>query len=217
MITNSQAPSESVTDALQRAFDFYNQRLFGGTLPPCILLMHRHRGSYGYFWAERWRSTGDGDGMAHEIAINPDHVHSRPPAEWLSTLVHEMVHMQQEICGEPGRKGYHNREWADLMEKVGLIASTTGNPDGKRTGAKCSHYIESGGRFELATNDLLETGFSLDWGSFVPPATEGKKSGKRAKYMCSGSCGASVWGKEGLSIRCDECNLAMGYGSEDGE
>jgi predicted SprT family Zn-dependent metalloprotease len=200
MIPNAQQPTGSLADALQRAFDFYNQRLFGGTLPQCVLLMHRNK-----------RSTTADTGVAHELALNPDHVHARPIAETLSTLVHEMVHLQQEICGEPGRRGYHNREWADLMEKVGLITSTTGTPDGKRTGAKVSHYYPRGRA--LCRSNYRAIGVRLGaglGGSFIPPVDENKKGGTRAKYACNG-CEASVWGKEGLQIRCDACGQAMGY------
>jgi hypothetical protein len=35
--------------------------------------------------------------------------------EWarsLSTLVHEMAHLQQNHFGKSSRTGYHNKEWA---------------------------------------------------------------------------------------------------------
>jgi hypothetical protein len=44
----------------------------------------------------------------------------------LSTLVHEMVHVWQETYGNPSRRGYHNRQWAEKMREVGLQPSSTG-------------------------------------------------------------------------------------------
>ena len=35
------APTGHVGDALQRAFDHFNAKLFDNRLPPCIILLHR--------------------------------------------------------------------------------------------------------------------------------------------------------------------------------
>ena len=50
---------------------------------------------------------------------HPD-ILSRPIEESMGTLVHEMVHFWQQEFGTPSRRGYHNREWADKMEALGL-------------------------------------------------------------------------------------------------
>ena len=39
-----------------------------------------------------------------------------------------MTHLEQAHFGKPSRNGYHNKEWADLMERVGLMPSDTGAP-----------------------------------------------------------------------------------------
>ena len=47
---------------------------------------------------------------------------------------------------QPGRTGYHNREWASKMLEVGLVPSDTGQPGGKQTGQHMTHYIDPKGR-----------------------------------------------------------------------
>jgi len=44
------------------------------------------------------------------------------------------------------------------------IISDTGQPGGKRTGQKCSHYIAKGGPFAIACAELLKTGLQVALG-----------------------------------------------------
>ena len=75
-------------------------------------------------------------GYTDEIALNPAHFKGRSQREVFSTLVHEMVHLEQHHFGHPSRAGYHNREWVHWMERVGLIPSATGEPGGRQLGNK---------------------------------------------------------------------------------
>jgi hypothetical protein len=136
--------------AYQRAWAYFNEALFDRRLKPCLLNLSRHRGSEGFFAAKRWQK---GDEMIHEISLNPDLLRS-PPHESLGTLVHEMVHQWQEDHGTPSRANYHNTEWADKMEEIGLIPSSTGEPGGKRTGQSMSHYIDAEGCFARALREM---------------------------------------------------------------
>ena len=136
--------------AYQRAWAYFNDTLFGGGLKPCLLNLSRHRGSRGFFTAKRWQK---GKEMIHEISLNPDLLR-RPPDQSLSTLVHEMVHQWQQDHGTPPRRCYHDREWADKMQEIGLIPSDTGEPGGRRTGQSVSHYIDPDGRFIKAFNQM---------------------------------------------------------------
>src|SRR5262245_50122233 len=52
-----------------------------------------------------------------------------------------MVHCWQEHFGKPGRARYHNHEWADKMEALGLMPSDTGEENGKRVGQRVRHYV----------------------------------------------------------------------------
>lgn len=191
---------------LQAAFDFFNGRLFGGRLPATMITMQRKRGARGFFRKDGF-SQKDGNAVAHEIALNPDTL-SRTDKGALSTLVHEMVHLEQQEFGKPGRGAYHNREWAELMEAVGLIASDTGSPGGKKTGQRVSHYIVDGGSFDKACDEFLATGFVLRWqGNPTPPQTKPRDQSK-VKFICP-DCAQNAWAKATSSLVCGDCHVGM--------
>ena len=150
-------PTEEAYTELQQAYDFFNIHLFAAQLLPCLITMQRRNHSYGYFCGSRWANhTGT---IRDEIAMNPAHFVTRSIADVLSTLVHEMVHLWQHHYGKPSRSGYHNTEWADKMESVGLIPSDSGQPGGKRTGQHMTHYIHNQGRFANTCEKLRQSGF----------------------------------------------------------
>ena len=128
-------PTAQAYAELQLAFDHYNRELFAGELPPCLITMQREKRSYGYFSSERFVHHHD-KSKTDEIAINPAYFAVVPLLEVLQTVAHEMVHAWQFHFGNPSRSGYHNREWADKMEAIGLMPSSTGQPGGARTGQK---------------------------------------------------------------------------------
>ncbi len=157
-------PSEPTTElysSIQKAYDHFNQALFGNTLPKVIFTTQRKKNVMGYFSRERWVSkTGY---RCHEIAINPSYVASSSLIELLQTLVHEMVHCWQDDHGKPGRRGYHNKEWADKMELVGLMPSSTGRAGGNKTGDRMGDYPIPHGQFIHECELLISSGFSLLW------------------------------------------------------
>ncbi len=132
---------------MQLAYDYFNEHLFGGALPSCLITLRTHGKARAYFSPNRFEHLQRGD-ATHEIALDARHFANRTALEVLSTLVHEMVHLRQAEEGKPSRSGYHNRQWVQMMAEVGLIASDTGRPGGKQTGQAMTHYIEPGGRFE---------------------------------------------------------------------
>ena len=119
-----------------------------------------------------------------------------------------MIHAWQQEYGAPSRRGYHNREWADKMEAVGLMPSDTAAPGGARVGQSVSHYIIEGGPFARAF-ERMPAECLLPWQSWEP--TKGKRPGtpiSKLKYTCP-SCAVNVWGKPGLNIRCGDCDETM--------
>jgi predicted SprT family Zn-dependent metalloprotease len=72
----------------------------------------------------------------------------------MSTIVHEMVHHWQHHLGKPSRSTPHNTEWANKMEAIGLMPSSTGQPGGKRTGHRVADYILPGGAFIKACEGM---------------------------------------------------------------
>lgn len=193
-------------EALYTAYAHFNATLFaveGTPLPGCIIVLTRRVGSIaGYYHHEQWEDeTG---GRLAEIGLHSDHL-ARPAMATLATLAHEMVHQQQWEYGKPSRSSYHNREWAALMDRVGLAPSDTGKPGGRRTGQRMTHYIVEGGRFEVSALALLRDGWEVEFHTMGGPKGP-KAPPTRVKYVCA--C-AQVWGKPGLRLRCEACGQRM--------
>jgi hypothetical protein len=202
----SLSPTKVTYDRFQRAYQWFNRKLFDNRLPNCLITMQRRAGSYGYFARQRF-ATRDGANVTDEIALNPNAFRHQPVEEILSTLVHEMTHLEQFHFGNPSRGGYHNKEWAGLMKRVGLQPSNTGRPGGKETGSRMSHYTVQGGPFERTCKDLLGTGFTLDYVD-IWPQTDRKKAESKTRYTCPG-CGLNAWGKPALHLICGECRQVL--------
>ncbi len=202
-------PTHETYAELVKAYDYFNAELFEGTLTPCIITMQRNKKAYGFFWGNTWKDAA-GLHLTDEIALNPDQFQMRSTAEILSTLVHEMCHLWQHHFGKPSRSGYHNKEWADMMETVGLIPSSTGAKGGKRIGQQVSHYIAIGGRFDKVCTGLTTKGFAIPWLALTSQneETRKKKAASKTKYTCP-ECEANAWGKLGLKLVCGECDQIM--------
>ncbi len=184
----------------------------GPLLPQCLITMQRHKGAYGYFVAQRCvRLDGDGaeDQAVDEIALNPATFPGRTAVEILSTLVHEMAHLWQHHYGTPSRGAYHNREWAAKMRAVGLIPSSTGQPGGKETGQKMTHYIEAGGPFARAcarmdAQAILYKDLDGDGGE----TARRRKAASKTRYTCP-VCEQNAWAKSEASLICGDCREPM--------
>lgn len=155
-------PTPQTYAELQLAYDHFNQALFDGSLPGCLITLQREKRTCGYFSQARFANL-DGE-LSDEIALNPAFFAVVPLVETMQTLVHEMVHQWQAHFGKPGRGRYHNDEWADKMEAIGLMPSSTGHPGGKRTGDHMADYAIKGGRFLRACQSLVsDESFRLSW------------------------------------------------------
>lgn len=186
--------------AFQAQYDYFNRELFGSELPFCLLTFSRSgKKCAGFFAPERWL---DGEKVSHEIALNPEFWNTCRK-EAISTLVHEMCHLWQQVFGTPGRKGYHNKEWGDKMKQVGLHPSNTGAPGGKETGQQMSDYVIEGGRLQLALEAMPEElWMPLEYRPVLKIAAANKT---KTKYQCP-VCEAKIWGKDNLSVRCLDCD-----------
>jgi len=155
-------PTEEFYQLLNQAYAHFNAQLFNTSLPWCMLTLQRSSNTMGYFSAERWV---DGKGIkAHEIALNPAYFARHRVIDVLQTLVHEQCHLWQHVYGEhKSRSGYHNREWANKMEEIGLIPSDTGEVGGRKTGQSMSDYPDSAGRFLSACLSLTKGEYQLKW------------------------------------------------------
>jgi predicted SprT family Zn-dependent metalloprotease len=161
-------PTPEAYAELQRAYDHFNDRLFGRTLPGCLITLQREKRTCGYFSKARFANL---DGLlTDEIALNPAFFAVVPLVETLQTMVHEMVHQWQAYHGSPGRGRYHNDQWADKMESIGLMPSSTGQPGGRRTGDHMADYAIEGGRFLKACKALVTDEFQISWYDRFPAA-----------------------------------------------
>ena len=155
------APTSQTYTELQQAYEHFNLALFAGKLPNCLITLQREKRSMGYFSSRRF---ADAQGnFTDEIAMNPAFFAVMPILETMQTLVHEMCHLWQFHFGKPGRGRYHNEEWAQKMESIGLMPSSTGAPGGARTGERMADYALEGGPFVKACADLLTKSFCLTW------------------------------------------------------
>jgi hypothetical protein len=200
----------------QEAFDYFNNELFNGKLPPCLITLQRKKRTLGYYSPQRFKSRVN-QGFTDEIALNPAGFEGQTDEQVLSTLVHEMVHQFQRLFGNPGRGRYHNREWAEFMIERGLIPI---GPDGKQTGDRISHYIKKDGKFQKACQKLLATGFKLNWQSvedWTHSRGKASQNGKEAepkkdrqKFSCP-SCGLNAWAKPSAILICGPCYMKAHY------
>jgi hypothetical protein len=198
-------PTKEQWDALQGAFRYFNEQLFGGQLSQPILSHSRHRGAEGFLkpkayydsefagvgpdevaeWVKAGRPTvwKDRKIVVNELSLNPDHLLGK--VEWvMSVLVHEMAHHWQWEHGKPSRPGYHNAEWVRKMEELGLKPweqDRQGNRTGKQTGQSVRHDIVPGGAFDLAMQRMPEA-LRLPWTSFVPQKDKEPKA-STPKYV----------------------------------
>jgi len=161
-------PTNEAYAELEMAHDHFNTKLFGGVLQRPMFTLQREKRTFGYCSRHRFLSRNGGQ-LVDEIAMNPAYFAIRTIRKTLSTLAHEMTHQHQMHHGNPGRRGYHNKEWASLMESIGLMPSSTGEPGGAKTGEQMTHYIIEGGPFDLACNELLTRDFTLSWVDKYPP------------------------------------------------
>lgn len=155
-------PTPHAYEELQRAFDFFNERLFDGRIPQCLLTLQRKARACGYYSPRRFiNASGE---LIDEIALNPETFALDTVAGILSTQVHEMCHAwRQHFGGKKSRRSYHDRVWAQKMRQIGLVPSDTGCPGGKETGQHMTHYILAGGPFDQACTVLIDDGYIISW------------------------------------------------------
>lgn len=193
---------------LQKAYDFFNGELFGGSLPQLLITLQRKGRSYGYFSAKRFVGREEGEQApadgTHELALNPDKFQGRTDTDILSTLVHEQCHVWQEEHGTASRRGHHNREWGAKMKEIGLYPSNTGQPGGRETGQQMTHYIIAGARFERACAKLLATGYKLEWQSLSVQGAARSKDASKTKFTCP-DCQQNAWAKPDARLVCGAC------------
>jgi predicted SprT family Zn-dependent metalloprotease len=193
--------------SLAIAYGVFNEKLFSGVLPACLITMQRHRGSYGYFSGSRFANAADPGEITDEIALNPARFAKRKPEEVLATLAHEMVHLWRHHQGHVPTRGYHDRAWADKMLTIGLIPTATGEAGARMTGQKVTHVIEKGGAYEQTV--------TVDHPAILYADRAGesdeerrRKAASKTKYTCP-RCGLNAWAKPNATLLCGTCEQQL--------
>lgn len=154
-------PSIIIYTELQNSYEYFNQTLFNNKLPNSIITLQRQKKSHGFFSPAQFI---DQSGITiDEITLNPQYFMTQKIEDVLAYLVHAMVHLWQTHFAKPGRTQYHNKEWSQKMILLGLMPTSTGEPEGKKTGDKMSQYIIKNGLYEKSCQQLLNQEFRLSW------------------------------------------------------
>ena len=210
----------------EKAYEHFNKHLFDNELPGVLITLQRKSQNVGMYRRGSFKDRADQSQEVDEIAINPDAYVNLPDIEVWQALVHEMCHQWQFHFGKPSRKSYHNKEWAQKMEAVGLIPSATGRAGGNKVGQTMFDYVDVEGDFRRCTQELRKLGIVVQLQSnnengLVSRSTEDqqrdtqmrqagvkKNRSNRSKYSCP-SCSMNVWGKPELHIVCGSCQQAL--------
>lgn len=202
--------------ALNEAFKYFNENLFDNKLPlPVLVLCKSLRKSYGSYSYQTW--IDNCGNKFDQININPKFLSKSSAKEIYSTLVHEMVHLWQFNFTDKTKNGYHDKQFAQAMLRIGLQTSNTGEIGGKTTGQRMSDYILEDGKFAEAFSKMPK--------KFVLPFIHSHFKGSdnvvtsevdniivnaknKVKYRCP-SCEMAVWGKSNLKIECMNCKKML--------
>ena len=199
-------PTGETYGVLEAAFKRFNHDLFDDVLPPCMIVLNREAGTLGHFIPCKFGEIGGGT-LADEIALNPTHFRTDPPRDVLSTIAHELAHCWQYHFGKRVRPGYHDREWAGVMRRIGLQPFSNSDPN-KEVGYSVNHRIIDDGPFDRSFKAFEASGQTLRWGDAVSASTGEKKKPKRLSFICP-RCAQKVQGIPKTRVRCDLCDLLM--------
>jgi hypothetical protein len=91
------------------------------------------------------------------------------------------------------------------MKEIGLQPTDTGEPGGKETGQKVTHYIIAGGAYARADAKLKARGLQLNWQS-APEGEKAKatKKASKTKFTCP-DCEQNAWAKPDAALICGVC------------
>jgi hypothetical protein len=220
-------PAQHAYSDLLKAYDFFNKKLFESLLPPIIFTFQRHNGYIAEARLRRW--VNGQDVVYDEISINPEYLAKYPLVEIFQSLVFEMATVWQAHYGNPGVAGLVNKEKVLMLERIGLIPSSTGTPSGKKSGHHKNSFVLYDGPFLIVCRELVRDGFKFHLTDRYPrfrpdkPILTYDSNGKpvpitaqcepisdlsEIKYTCY-ECGAEVYGKPELNIICIDCEESL--------
>lgn len=197
---------------LTDAYSFFNENLFNNSLRAVVITLSHRAGSRGYYWDNIFNDKIQ-DEKLPELSITYNSLYNDTKT-LLSTLVHEMTHVQEYMLGTNGKAPYHNKMWAVLMKTVGLQPYNIFKPH-LETGNKISHHIIPDGKFDKAADEFISLygDFALAQGN---PVTNSVAKGKKRSSVCCPVCEAKFSIPKGLidtvDITCKTCDVLMVVG-----
>ena len=198
---------------LNKIFDLLNEEYFENALSRPTITIQSTPKAYGHFSLreDTWVSKLGG---THETNIGAGTL-ARPIEEVCATLLHEMVHYHNFVCGiqDCSRGGtYHNRKFRDSAEARGLIVEhhdkygwTITSP-----GDSLLQFCLDNDLSDILINRNEFSGYRITGTgthSGAPTATPPKTSSTR-KYNCP-CCGNSVRATKTVNIACLDCAKQM--------
>lgn len=143
------------------------------------------------------------NGVFYEINISAKYLDSEPK-ELLGILLHEMVHLKNNMDGVKDCNGKkHNKKFKKLAEEVGFT---------------CEKDDKVGYGYTLNTpelNDYFENIVKLDKTKFkyyryIPskPKKEEEEKKTFVSYVCP-ICNKEAKGEEGMILKCAECDSSL--------
>ena len=192
--------SEYLSKLLDGLYSYYNKALFQGKLKDCYFNTSLKAGALGSFVPESW--TNAKNETIHQIILNP-YIFEQEPIALHIAIVHNMLHAylyNPEVTQNPG---YHDKVFAQLSEEIGLPASITGEPGGRKTGQKILHYYTQGGLFIKAYYDSPK-----EFIEYRPLDLESPQKSKKNKadYLCP-NCYLKLYGQPKHKVICGDCKI----------
>lgn len=198
-----------VAGYLNKIFDLLNAEFFEGALSRPTITIQSTPKAYGHFSLreDTWISKR---GASHEINIGAGTL-ARPIEEVCATLLHEMVHYYNFVCGvqDCSRGGtYHNRRFKASAEAHGLLIAhddrygwTVTSPSDRLL-----EFVMDNDLTDILINRNEFAGFHIGGTgthSGTGTATVGTISSTR-KYICP-CCGMSVRATRIVRVACLDC------------
>jgi hypothetical protein len=170
---------QSQSRALDDLAAYLSRKLFRGrdALPRVMVNVVRRARSTGHI-KQQLSTDPKRDEVLVEINLNLEVLPNYRAV--CSEICHQLVLVWQRSHGKPSRLGYHNYDWVDKMMKIGLMPSSTGQPDGEMTGQRMSHYPIEGGLFMQVFDSMPDDLFLVP----IVYRRERPSSAKRLTYYC---------------------------------
>ena len=158
---------------LEFAFKHHNHEIFNDSLGYHLFSVNRKE-ILGFFFAEELTSEHWKDKSFH------------------IKLMHYMLHLVQEKERTASPRGYHNKRFAVLSDKIDLPASATGLPGGRNTGQYMSHYCIPCGIADKSIEKFVTDDIEFE---AIPIIDSIPNNGKSSWIMYQCPCGSKAKAK----------------------